>query len=206
MPRNRSSEISISPRTPVRRSIDGMRALAELRSSQCFSEQYETAAHNLSCQGAEGHRWSALAHNVLRGSWCPSCARRVRASLEEMHRIASSRRGGGLSESYLNGRTLLQASEAAPAFPANLPAAGTGFNGDVRRATLPVYFPALCPSNARALTFASVDVSVAFASFSGREKYPKMGDVLCNSRRSKGEIYSSFDHLFKSCFASRREP
>ncbi len=88
--------------------IEEMRHLAEQRRGQCLSGKYHNSRQKLLWRCANGHRWSALPGNVLKGSWCPYCARRVRGSIQEMKEIAAVRGGECLSDIYVNRRGLLQ--------------------------------------------------------------------------------------------------
>lgn len=92
----------------VRHSIEEMRHITELRNGACLSATFLTLRHELEWQCHRAHTWWAIAGNVLRGSWCPYCARRLRGSIDEMKQIALSRGGQCLSVLYENRRTLLE--------------------------------------------------------------------------------------------------
>jgi hypothetical protein len=82
-------------------SIQEMRAIARGRSGTCLSERYETLREKLTWSCSQGHVWTAIAGNVLNGSWCPFCACRVKGTLEQMQQIAASRGGECLSKEYV---------------------------------------------------------------------------------------------------------
>jgi hypothetical protein len=102
-----------SRKAPVRHSIEEMNQLADSRGGICLSDVYHSLRLPLYWRCKLGHRWWALAGNVLRGSWCPVCARRLRKSIEEMHDLAASRGGKCLSTEYRNRRTPLEWSCAS---------------------------------------------------------------------------------------------
>jgi hypothetical protein len=95
-------------KTPVRHSIEEMQRLAEVRGGSCLSAAFRTLHHKLQWRCRQGHTWSAIAGNVLRGSWCRYCAHRVQRSIDEMRQIAISRGGQCLSSEYQNLRTTLE--------------------------------------------------------------------------------------------------
>jgi hypothetical protein len=92
----------------TRHSIEEMRDLARQRGGDCLSERFVTLQGKLCWQCSKGHMWSAIAGNVLRGSWCPICAHRVRGTLRDMQQIAASRGGSCLSEVYVRQSDLMQ--------------------------------------------------------------------------------------------------
>ena len=63
----------------LRRDIEAkfgrLRQVADSRGGACLSSEWLGAAvgHRFRC--AFGHEWEARPHNVLRGTWCPKCAR-----------------------------------------------------------------------------------------------------------------------------------
>lgn len=59
----------------------------------------------LTCQ--QGHVWTAVAHKVLSGKWCPVCAGRV-VTLDAMYAIAERKKGKCLSSCYVNLTTPLE--------------------------------------------------------------------------------------------------
>ncbi len=95
-------------KAPARHSIEEMRQVAQLRGGTCLSLSYFTLRQKMEWQCQRGHTWWAIAGNVVKGSWCPYCARRVRGSIEETRRIARSRGGECLSAFYENRRTILE--------------------------------------------------------------------------------------------------
>jgi len=50
-------------------------ALAASRGGHCLSTEYAGAHSPIQWQCARGHTWFAALTNVVRGSWCPICAR-----------------------------------------------------------------------------------------------------------------------------------
>ena len=96
-----------------RRTIDEMQNLAKSRGGKCLSKKYVNARTKLLWECKEGHRWSAVPDSVKRGTWCPKCAIKKRAAshrgtIEEMQKIAASRRGKCLSKEYVNAHKKLR--------------------------------------------------------------------------------------------------
>lgn len=70
---------------------------------KCLSTQYlgATVLHEWEC--ARKHRWKALPYQVLKGTWCPKCAKSGRASkytIEHFKELARAKGGECLSASY----------------------------------------------------------------------------------------------------------
>jgi hypothetical protein len=105
-----------------------MQNIALERGGKCLSVFYKNAHTKLiwSCQF--GHQWEAIPNNVVRGNWCPVCAkknswelRRLQGTdkhkprsdetlnllLEKMKQIAVERQGKCLSTEYINSRSKL---------------------------------------------------------------------------------------------------
>lgn len=86
---------------PALKTIEGMQQLARSQGGQCLSDTYHTLATRLSWRCAQGHEWLADPYRVIRGSWCPVCARlQRRDTLETAQRIAGERDGHCLSTDY----------------------------------------------------------------------------------------------------------
>lgn len=91
-------------RAQARRSADGLdrlRAAAGAQGGQCLANEYTgtIALYRFRC--AAGHEWETDGGIVLRGHWCPQCAReRGRSTLERMRAVARSRGGRCLSDAY----------------------------------------------------------------------------------------------------------
>lgn len=58
------------------KTIDNLRSVAAGRGGSCLSENYLGVKSKYLWQCAKGHQWQAIAESVIRGSWCPACARR----------------------------------------------------------------------------------------------------------------------------------
>ncbi len=87
--------------------IDDMRELAKSRGGRCLSLEYINYKTKLKWQCGCGHEWEALPSNIIKGTWCPLCARKSNAEkkrldINEMHRIAKSRNGKCLSTTYID--------------------------------------------------------------------------------------------------------
>ena len=84
-----------------------MTSLATARGGECISPCYVNCDSPLLWECASGHRWSATAQSIRKGSWCPECAGVRRLTLEEMQRLAESRGGRCLSRCYVNAASKL---------------------------------------------------------------------------------------------------
>ena len=91
--------------------IEDMRKLASERNGECLSEAYIHSKYKLTWLCHEGHKWEATPSAVRLGRWCPTCAIKKRArkllTIEEMHELASNRRGKCLSTEYVNNNSPL---------------------------------------------------------------------------------------------------
>jgi len=86
---------------PPIKSIEGMQHLAQVRGGLCLSDTYHNLTVRLSWRCAEGHEWLADPYRIVRGSWCPVCARlQRRNSLETAQQVAVARQGQCLSTRY----------------------------------------------------------------------------------------------------------
>ncbi|MES2869669.1 MAG: hypothetical protein V4749_08875 [Pseudomonadota bacterium] len=90
---------------PTLKSIEGMQTLARERGGQCLSDTYQNLNTHLSWRCEQGHEWLADPYRVVRGSWCPVCARlQRRTSLEAVQRLAQERGGLCFSEHFQSRR------------------------------------------------------------------------------------------------------
>jgi hypothetical protein len=88
--------------------IDQLHAKAAARGGQCLTETYLGCRvhHQFVC--AAGHRWSAMAINIMKGTWCGRCARRSKAErmrsdpqgLAKLQAVARAKGGACLNEQY----------------------------------------------------------------------------------------------------------
>lgn len=78
------------------------------KGGKCLSDHYEGGKMKLLWQCEKGHQWTSSVQSVVgAGSWCPTCARNVRLTIEEMQEIAKERGGKCLSTKYVNSKTKL---------------------------------------------------------------------------------------------------
>lgn len=87
--------------------LQTMRELARSRGGQCLSAAYTGSKTKLTWQCAFEHEWEARPVSVLQGTWCPLCAHNQRLELCALQKIAASRGGDCLSQTYVNERTAL---------------------------------------------------------------------------------------------------
>jgi hypothetical protein len=86
---------------PTLKTIEGMPQLARTRGGLCLSDTYHNLSTRLSWRCAQAHEWLADPYRIIRGSWCPVCARlQRRGTLETAQRIAGEREGHCLSTHY----------------------------------------------------------------------------------------------------------
>jgi hypothetical protein len=85
--------------------IQAMQQLAESQGGKCLSDVYVNAQSKLLWQCAEGHRWTARPDMIQQGQWCPYCAGVAKLTIDAMHRLAETRGGKCLSDTYVDSRT-----------------------------------------------------------------------------------------------------
>lgn len=54
--------------------IEDLQQLAKERGGECLSLEYKNCKSKLLWMCNAGHKWSAIADSVRRGTWCPECA------------------------------------------------------------------------------------------------------------------------------------
>ncbi len=91
----------------IRLDIDEMREIAKAREGECLSEIYTNAHTNLLWRCKYGHKWYATPNMIQSGHWCHRCGGNVRLTIEEMQKLAASKGGVCLSETYINSITKL---------------------------------------------------------------------------------------------------
>jgi len=83
--------------------LDLARKLAKERGGDCLSESYLSVDSKMKWSCDKGHEWMASLYNIKnRRYWCPKCNPIVKITLEDAKKIAESRGGECLSESYFN--------------------------------------------------------------------------------------------------------
>jgi ankyrin repeat protein len=91
------------------KSIEGMQHLDLSRGGWCLPETYHNLSTRLSWRGVHSHEWPTDPYRIIRGSWCPVCARlQRRSTLETAQRIAAERGGHCLSIQFESGRMPLE--------------------------------------------------------------------------------------------------
>jgi hypothetical protein len=84
-----------------------MQAIAADRGGQCLAKQYVNNETKLLWRCSASHQWAAAPGLVKSGGWCPYCAHVARLSLNEMHVIATLRKGRCVSTEYISIKTPL---------------------------------------------------------------------------------------------------
>lgn len=93
-----------------RLTIDDLKRIAKNRDGKILSTHYVNRKSKVFWECKDGHRWDATVANVKMGKWCPKCAiekraKKLRSTIEELHKIAGERNGKCLSKEYINGKT-----------------------------------------------------------------------------------------------------
>ena len=85
-----------------RLTIEEIQSIAKSRSGECLSKEYHGSRIHLLWKCKEGHIWEVDPHHIKQGNWCPTCANNLRKlSINEMQKIAKSRKGKCLSKKYI---------------------------------------------------------------------------------------------------------
>jgi len=89
--------------------LNEVKVLCEANGGSLLSTAYLGSTSPLKVRCKSGHTWDSSASKIKAGNWCPFCAgRRVWRPLDELKKIAKSRHGVLLSESYLGSATKLK--------------------------------------------------------------------------------------------------
>lgn len=89
--------------------LDEMKQLAESKNGKCLSTAYINSDTKLTWECEFGHQWYALPTSIKnKKSWCPTCARRKKLTIEQMQELAVHKGGKCLSDSYENNRNKLK--------------------------------------------------------------------------------------------------
>ncbi|MCP4914581.1 MAG: hypothetical protein GY909_15810 [Oligoflexia bacterium] len=87
--------------------IEDMQRLAKKKEGYCISKDYLGNEGHLEWQCKEGHRWEATPKNITQGTWCPTCNKSKKRTIEEMKVYAKKKGGKCLSKEYVNRKTKL---------------------------------------------------------------------------------------------------
>lgn len=96
-----------SERVRSKNGLDKLQQAAASRGGVCLAHCYNGSDQTYAFRCAEGHVWEAVGSDVIRRTWCPTCARlrkvveyRLQDGLERLQRKAAERGGNCLSEVY----------------------------------------------------------------------------------------------------------
>lgn len=90
-------------------SVSSMRSLAEKRSGKFLSSIFNSVNDKYLWECKHGHVWTAAPTDIVKGTWCPVCAKDgLRGTIEAMQIIARARGGLCLSTTYVNSQTKLR--------------------------------------------------------------------------------------------------
>lgn len=91
--------------------LEQLNALAKARGGLCISSAYVDKESNLLWRCSKSHEWEARPGNIVKGTWCPTCALEgKRKGIEWAQEIARARGGKCLSHYYVSGREKLRFS------------------------------------------------------------------------------------------------
>ena len=86
-----------------------MRSLAEKKSGKFLSFIFNSVNDKYAWECKQGHVWTAAPTDIVKGTWCPVCAKDgLRGTLGAMQIIARARGGVCLSTTYINSQTKLR--------------------------------------------------------------------------------------------------
>lgn len=85
-----------------------MKKAARKQGGICLSKRYESVLAPLRWRCRQGHEWTARPQHILKGHWCPRCAKPFKQSLAEMRAYARSRGGSCISPEYLGSEKSLK--------------------------------------------------------------------------------------------------
>lgn len=100
-----------------RTSIQYFKDYAKSKNGICLSNDYENQRTKLKFQCQKGHTWETQAGSMKSGkTWCPICAgtfkskteKQIQEKLDEVRKIALSKGGKCLSETYINSKAKLK--------------------------------------------------------------------------------------------------
>ena len=89
-------------------SLQEMHTIAQKLGGKCSSDHYFNNQTKLLWECTQGHHWYAKPGHVKDGHWCPECRGSKKLTIEDMHRLAISRGGKCLSDTYINNFTKLK--------------------------------------------------------------------------------------------------
>jgi len=90
----------------IRKSIQDMQNIAQTLGGECLSHEYVSRYDNLSWKCSFGHSFEESSHNILQGSWCPSCRRRniEKQFLDEATCLAQKQKGNCVSKAWISSK------------------------------------------------------------------------------------------------------
>jgi hypothetical protein len=100
--------VSRVPKAQPQLSLEWFKKYASERGGRCLTGKYRNAWSPLTFECRNGHRWTTVARNLRRGSWCHVCGGSNPLTLEAFQSIALERGGNCLSKRYRNQRQKLK--------------------------------------------------------------------------------------------------
>jgi len=88
--------------------LSSLKEIAKNRGGECLSKKYVDLKTKILWRCSEGHEWwASLIIIKYNKCWCPACGGKKKLTIEEMKKIAVSRKGECVSEKYINSKTKL---------------------------------------------------------------------------------------------------
>jgi len=86
-------------------SLNDCHKLAYINNGKFLNTEYTGAHSKYLWECKEKHQWYATYNNVNQGTWCPYCAKCVKLTIDNCHKLAKLRDGKCLSTEYINVNT-----------------------------------------------------------------------------------------------------
>lgn len=85
-----------------KKSIEELRKVAKARGGELLTKKYKDNKTLMlwKCRNPHHKPWRAAFHNILRGKWCPYCARTARLTVKDMKETAKLEGGKFLSKTF----------------------------------------------------------------------------------------------------------
>ncbi|MEK6905645.1 MAG: hypothetical protein AABX24_04555, partial [Nanoarchaeota archaeon] len=88
--------------------IKELQDIANSKEGKLLSETYLGSYKKLEWECKEGHKWKAVPNGIKNGRWCAYCSDNVKLTIEGIRKIAESKGGKCLSQTYVNSKTKLK--------------------------------------------------------------------------------------------------
>ena len=92
----------------IKLTYERINAIIEKRGGKLLSKDFKNVKSYIKILCEKNHTWETQVGNIRDGKWCPYCAKNVRLSINEAHKLAEERGGKCLSTAYTNANQLLE--------------------------------------------------------------------------------------------------